>query len=160
MLTLAGMFKAGRAEIVYRTPRDTSEGKTVKTASGRLMTPCPRWDISGPRKLTSSQRRQADWLRDNARMEAQSRGLYCTICDGYSDNELTPAEHVEATMLLWGSLVVDGRIVGLPESWDLRGGFTDDELAACPLFPTPQLIQQALLALLDQQASKQFEDVA
>ena len=144
--TLHSLTRTGRGDIVVRQPR-FAEGDVVQTVSGRAMTPAPRWDLTGPRKATASTRRMADWLRDNARAEAASRGLYCTIQDVYSDNALTPGDDLESSLILWGCLVVGGHRIGAPELWERPGGWTPEQIAERPPLITPARAQELLLAL-------------
>lgn len=75
-------------------------GEVVLTASGRETTPFPKVDMSTPRKTTATLKRVDKWLIDNAKAEADSRGLpEWTINTDVSN--LSPADKDTAERVLF-----------------------------------------------------------
>lgn len=96
-------------------PRTICEDTPYRTVSGRQMTPAPKYDVSSPRKAVNSIRRHQMWLYENAQDEAGSRSLLF-LASKPGRRDMTTADIDECTTILWGRLIYDGRLIGLPES--------------------------------------------
>lgn len=79
-----------------------STGGVYRMASGRMTTPAPVVDMTTPRKVVNTLKRVDHWVWENARKEAELRGLlfYADEPKGYPD-KWPQACRDECNMILW-----------------------------------------------------------
>ncbi|MEQ7008322.1 DEAD/DEAH box helicase family protein, partial [Actinopolymorpha sp. B17G11] len=84
---------------------DIPAGQSVETASGRTTTPFPPTDFSTTRRRENSIRRSDAWLWENARAEADSRGIPHGL--PRDSGEMSPADREIADAILFDRALLD-----------------------------------------------------